>query len=231
LEESFALQRQFIDDVGHELRTPITIVRGHLELLDEEPREREKTMALVMDELDRMTRMVEDLLMLARAQRPDLLKLQSIDVKSFTTDLHGKASALAEREWTLERAGRGLLRADRQKLTQAIVQLAQNAVQHTSRGAEVHLGSEVSDGKVRFWVRDSGPGVPPDEQQQVFERFTRGRSQRRSEGSGLGLAIVKAIAETHGGEVQVASRFGAGATFTVVVPTRGPDARDHEGSS
>ncbi len=218
LEASFALQRQFTDDAGHELRTPITIIRGHLELLDDDPTERRKTVDLVLDELDRMSRMVDELLLLARAEQPDFLRLEDVDVGELTRQLHVKAQALGTREWRLDRVGDGVIRADGQRLTQAIMQLAHNAAKHTSDGEIISLGSASENGSARLWVRDEGPGIPQADQERIFTRLARGRNHGRLEGSGLGLPIVKAIAEAHGGRVAVISRPGAGATFIVYLP-------------
>ena len=226
LERAFATQRRFLDDAGHELRTPITILRGHLELMGDDPEERRETVALVLDELSRMSRIVQDLLVLAKAEEPDFLQLEPVDVDALTAELHSKARALAPRQWLLDSCGEGVLVADRQRLTQAVVQLAQNAVQHTREGDEIALGSYVEDGQARFWVRDSGSGVAADEQDRIFERFVRARGNRAREGAGLGLSIVRAIAEAHSGRVELRSRPGAGATFTVVVPLE--PAREQE---
>jgi signal transduction histidine kinase len=222
LELAFSGQRRFLDDAGHELRTPITIVRGHLELLDDDPEEREATRALVMDELERMSRMVDDLLLLAKSEQPDFLRLETVEVAGLTEELATKASALAAREWTLERRGSGVIVADRQRLTQALIQLAANAADHTEGSAAIGLGSEVTRGEARFWVRDDGPGIPLQDQEAIFERFQRRTGSGRSSGAGLGLSIVRAIAEAHGGRVKLRSSPGAGAIFTVIVPVEGP---------
>jgi signal transduction histidine kinase len=221
LERAFDSQRRFVDDAGHELRTPLTIVRGHLELLDEDPHERELSLALVVDELDRMGRIVEDLLLLAKHEQPDFLKLERVDVQVLTNELAAKVEALAPRIWVVESIGAGSVVADRQRLTQAIMQLAENAVRY---GGEepIALGSRRGNGEVRFWVRDYGAGIPPGQTEAVFERFHRGTVPRRSEGAGLGLAIVKAIAEAHDGRVELESTPGAGSLFTVVLPEQGP---------
>jgi signal transduction histidine kinase len=223
LESAFTAQRRLVDDAGHELRTPITIVRGHLELLEDDPQARTETIALVMDELDRMGRIVNDLLLLAKSHERGFLQLDTVDVETLTDELHAKATALAPRDWTVASRGRGVIVADRQRLTQAIVQLAQNAVGHTRAGDPIALGSSVEDGEARFWVRDRGPGIPLDEQERIFDRFARGAAERRSEGAGLGLAIVKVIAEAHHGRVELSSRPDVGSTFTVVVPTDQPE--------
>jgi signal transduction histidine kinase len=225
LERAFASQRQFIDDAGHELRTPITIVRGHLELIEDDPQAREETLALVMDELERMSRIVDDLLLLSKHEQPDFLDLATVEVGGLTDELHGKVAALAPLPWQLESRGRGVIVADRQRLTQAFVQLAQNAVQYGAPGEPIGIGSTVANGEAAFWVRDGGTGIPSAVQDAIFERFRRGAFGRRSEGAGLGLAIVKAIAEAHHGRVELDSRPGAGTTFRIVVPVDQPD--DH----
>ncbi len=223
LEVAFASQRALVSDAGHELRTPITIVRGHLELLGDDPAEREETIALVTDELDRMARFVDDLLTLAKAEQADFLQPGPLDLDVLTDELYAKAQALADRDWRLTASGAGRLTADRQRLTQAVMQLAQNAVQHTEPGDRIALGSAIRGGAARLWVADSGPGVPEHERERIFDRFHRARDdRRRSDGAGLGLAIVTAIAEAHGGRVELESRPGHGATFTLVIPTEAP---------
>ncbi len=230
LEGAFASQRAFVSDAGHELRTPITIIRGHLELLGDDPQERADTIEVVTDELDRMSRFVDDLLTLAKAERADFLRPGPVDLDELTDELLTKANGLARREWRLEANAAGLITADRQRLTQAVMNLAHNAVQHTSEGDAVALGSAMRDGEARLWVRDSGPGVPTDQQERIFERFARsGDNVRRSEGAGLGLAIVRAIAEAHGGRVELNSREGMGSVFTVVLPVhQEEEASEHE---
>jgi signal transduction histidine kinase len=221
LQTAFDAQRDFVNDASHELRTPITIVRGHLELLGDDPDERSETVALVTDELDRMSRFVDDLLLLAKAGRRDFLTLEDVDLDQLTDELLAKARALGARDWHLDSRASFILSADRQRLTQAMMGLAQNATQHTEDGEVVALGTAVRDGTVRLWVRDEGPGIPRTDQARIFERFARASGgRRRSEGAGLGLAIVRAIAEAHGGGVEVKSRPGAGSTFTIVIPVR-----------
>jgi signal transduction histidine kinase len=219
LDDAFATQRRFVDDAGHELRTPITVIRGHLELMSDDPEDRRRTLELVSDELERMSRLVDDLLTLARAEQPDFVRARVVDVDELTMRIAQNAGGLAPRDWRLEGTAQGRATIDDQRIMQAVLQLAANAVRHTTDGDVVSIGSSLRDGTVRFWVRDSGPGVRPEEQERIFERFYRGRSgHRRSDGAGLGLSIVQAIAEAHGGRVEVDSPPNEGATFTVVLP-------------
>jgi signal transduction histidine kinase len=221
LEEAFAVQRRLIDDAGHELRTPITIIRGHLELLNAGVADRDETIHLVIDELDRMTRIVEDLLLLARTEQPDFLDPHPIDVAEFTEQLASKARALSpDRPWQVDETAAVVMDADGQRLTQAVMNLVRNAVEHTQSGA-LSMGSRAQGDHVLFWVRDEGPGIPWQDQRRIFERFSRGSAgQRLTEGAGLGLAIVKAVSEAHGGTVVLDSVPGRGSTFTLVLPLR-----------
>jgi signal transduction histidine kinase len=222
LERAFDAQRHFLDDAGHELRTPLTIIRGHLELLEEDPAKRRRTIELVLDEVKRMGRMVDDLILLAKSNEPDFLQLEPVNVATLTDELQAKASALGARSWRIDAVGRGIIVADRQRLTQAVMQLAENAVAHTGADAEIGLGSRVAPGEARFWVRDTGVGVADEDRERIFERFERGSDTNR-EGAGLGLAIVSAIARAHGGRIDLDGAYGAGATFSITVPTDQPE--------
>jgi two-component system, OmpR family, sensor kinase len=217
LEEAFATQRRFLDEVGHELRTPITIVRGHLEVLNTaDAEETAEVRGLLLDELDRMSRSVEDLIVLAKAERPDFLRTDLVDVGQLTDHVLDKARALGERSWRIDRRADGWAVADAQRLTQALVQLAENAVKFTRPGDRVLIGSAADGRMIRLWVRDSGPGVAAGDADRIFLRFERGAG--RAEGSGLGLAIVRAIAEAHGGSVRLEGTPGGGATFVLLIP-------------
>jgi two-component system, OmpR family, sensor kinase len=220
IEAGVAVQRRLIDDAGHELRTPITIVRGHLEVLDPtDPADVKSTVALVDDELVRMNRMVSDLLLLARSEHPSFLQPELVDVGALTEDAFVKLAPLGDRNFTLETVARVAAVLDPQRITQALVALADNASRFTEQGDRIGVGSQLSGGWLRFWVADSGPGVTAADRARIFERFARGGSAgHRSEGAGLGLSIVRAIAVAHGGEVLLDSVPGRGATFTVIIP-------------
>lgn len=242
LETAFATQRQFVDDAGHELRTPITVIRGHLEMMGEDPVERAETIALVTDELDRMARIVNDLLMLAKAQQPDFVVPHDVDLMDLLVDALSKASMLGPQHWAIDELAEGHITADGQRLTQALMQLASNAVSHTPPGGTIALGSRMSfgpretagsqfgTGTLLLWVRDTGVGIAQHEQEGIFDRFHRGAGVRQTSGAGLGLAIVRSIAEAHGGTVSVSSAPAAGATFTLSLPVGLPHGhpRDHD---
>ncbi|GAB2839921.1 HAMP domain-containing sensor histidine kinase [Streptomyces deserti] len=219
LEGAFAAQREFVDDAGHELRTPITIVRGHLEVMGDDPADREETIRLVTDELDRMSRIVEDLLLLAKAERPDFVVPEPVQLAELTADVFVKARTLGERDWQLAEVADLEAEADPQRITQAMVQLAQNAVQHTTPGQSIRIGSRADGPRIELYVADSGPGVQPQDAEIIFERFRRGTARRgtRGSGAGLGLSIVKAIAEGHRGRVRLSDTPGGGATFALVL--------------
>jgi signal transduction histidine kinase len=212
-------ERKFVQDASHELRDPLQICRGHLELIGDEPEERLATLALVTDELDRMGRMVDDLQLLAEAEQPDFLRVEWIDLGALARELVTKASALGSRPWELDHAADGTILADRHRLTEAVMNLAHNAVQHTDERETIAIGTSLSKDEARLWVRDTGAGVPVSDQARIFNRFTRGTgARRRYRGGGLGLAIVRAIAEAHGGKVELQSRLGQGSIFTIVIP-------------
>jgi signal transduction histidine kinase len=204
--------------VGHELRTPITIMRGHLELLRvDDQTEVNRTRTLLLGELDRMTRLVEDLQTLASAERPGFLAPTGVDVERLLDDALDKARALGDRTWRVDARAEAVVFADGQRLTQALLELARNAVKVTAPGDTIAFGARVDAKTVRLWVRDTGPGVPDDDTSRIFRRFRRGTT-RTPEGSGLGLAIVHAIARAHGGHVALDSVPGSGARFTLVLP-------------
>jgi signal transduction histidine kinase len=211
-------EREFARAASAVLRDPLTTCRGHLELLSDDPEEQRRTIALVLGELDRMGRILDDLELLAEAERPDFLRPESIELELFAHELSDLASKLGPRRWTLDHIADGTLVGDRRRLTEAVMNLAQNAVQHTRDGDTIAIGIAIVEDEARVWVRDTGRGVAVTDQGRIFGRFARGRgAHRRYRGGGLGLTIVRAIAEAHGGHVELESRPGEGATFTIVL--------------
>jgi signal transduction histidine kinase len=174
----------------------------------------------VLDELDRMARLVDDLTLLAKAERPDFVRPAPVDLGRLTDDLTERLPALGRRRWVVDARAADVVAADGQRLTQAMLQLATNAVRATADDAEIGIGTRVDTVRAEtlLWVRDTGVGVAPAERRRIFERFARGATSEQHEGSGLGLSIVTAIAEAHGGSVRLDSTVGAGATFTLALP-------------
>ena len=171
LDSGVHAQRQFLNDVAHDLRTPITIARGHLEVLGDDPAERDAAVTIVIDELDRMGRAVSDLLVLAKAEQPHFLRLQPVDFGDLAVDVLARVSALAPRRWVVDDAPRpGMLAgvADADRLIQAMLNLAVNAAQHSDADDEIGIGVAAdAPGWVRLWVRDRGPGVDPERRRRL----------------------------------------------------------------
>ena len=220
LEDAFATQRRLLDDAAHELRTPLTVLRGHLEVFDtRDTDDIESTRTLLLDEVDRMSRLVSDLLLLAKVQRPDFVRPELTDVEALTIGALERSRALATRAWVIDEATPAHVILDAQRITQALLQLAHNAVQHTKDGDEIGIGSRLTTEYLELWVRDTGMGVPADMRESIFERFAQARPT--DDGFGLGLSIVSAIAEAHGGRAVLdEERAGAGATFRLVIPAK-----------
>jgi len=230
LESAFEDQKEFLADVGHELRTPITVIRGHLETLGDDPAERAEATSVIQDELERMSRLVDDLLLLARSDRADFLRPEPLDLDLLTHEIFAKAQTLGVRRWKIDRADVALFVGDPHRLTSAVMNLAQNAVKHTRGDQVIAIGSVHREGVIRIWVRDEGEGIDDHEQERIFERFARGnQAPGHGHGAGLGLAIVKAIAEAHGGWVEVESNPGAGSTFSLIIPVE-TDEHDEDQS-
>jgi signal transduction histidine kinase len=233
LEAAFTEQRRFLDDAGHELKTPLTVLRGHLEVLDlGSPEEVAETRDLLLDEVDRMSRLVGDLILLAKSDRPDFVRVEPVELRDLTEDLLAKCSGLGERTWSIDAAATARVEVDAQRLTQAVLQLADNAVRHTRPGDRVAVGTAYDGSRLRLWVRDTGPGLAPEDRTRVFDRFARA-DDRDHEGFGLGLSIVGAIAEAHGGrtawEDPTHDGHPRGSRFVVDVPAA-RIAEDHRGS-
>ena len=217
LEQVFEHQKEFMRDVNHQLRTPITCIQGHLEVMGDDPQEKQQTLELVFDEIGRIERLLGDLSLLAKSDRPDFLRWETVEIEYLTSEIYQKAKVLAKRKWKLEVNAQGKIIVDRQKLTEAIMNLVENAVKHTQEQDQIIIGSSLHQEEIRFWVRDSGEGIPPEEQKQIFQRFFRGKN-RHSFGSGLGLSIVQVITAAHSGKVQLWSRPQIGSEFILVIP-------------
>jgi signal transduction histidine kinase len=212
------LKDRFLSAVSHELRTPITICRGHLDVLEAGADEREvhAVKEMLVDELALMGRLVEDLTTLAWAGDPAFLRLESLPLDNFLHSMTAKAEAmLGDRVRVVSGVGGATLRADPQRLTQALVNLLQNAADHAKGDGPVCLRVQAGPSSWRFEVADDGGGLPPGDEQVIFEPFSTGSSRG---GTGLGLSIVWGIARAHGGEAGVINRPARGVTFWIRIP-------------
>jgi two-component system, OmpR family, sensor kinase len=217
LDSAMTAQRQLLDDVRHELKTPITIVRGHLELLDpDDSDEVASTRELAIDELDRMVGLVDDIEAFAETQT--MLPVRStVTVATLTGTVFAKAKVLPGHDWQLAEVATATVDIDVAKVTQAWLQLADNAAKYAPQQSRIQMGSTVHRGVLDLWVADEGPGIPAGMEDRIFERFGRIDTGRGIRGSGLGLPIVRAIARAHGGDA-VVRRQGTGSRFSIQIP-------------
>ncbi|VEI12746.1 sensor histidine kinase [Trueperella bialowiezensis] len=216
---AFTSQYQLLDDAGHELRTPVTIVQGHLELMDvNDPDDVAQTRELALGELDRMRRLTDDLVLLAKTERPDFLQIGPVDVTDLMHDAFTHAQQLGERNWKLGTVAPIIVDGDAQRLLQALLQLAANAVKFSELESTITLSADIhGDGSELYLsVADEGLGIARENQTRIFERF--GRVDASRTGAGLGLSIVAGIAHSHGGDVALTSQQGRGSTFSLVLP-------------
>jgi two-component system, OmpR family, sensor kinase len=230
LTEAFAGQRAFVADASHELRTPLTVIRGQLEVLaaqsspsGEEVRRVER---LAQAEIARVSRLVDDLLLLARTEQTEFLRVERIALEEYVQELWDGTSLIAARRFELGPVPAGVLRADPDRLAQALRNLLGNAIDHTSAdlGLVRMRVERAHGGHIRFLVEDDGPGIPADQREQVFRRFHRtdAARDRASGGTGLGLAIVRAIADAHGGTVIAGASAEGGARIALELPGFAP---------
>jgi signal transduction histidine kinase len=230
LTDAFASQRAFVADASHELRTPLTVIRGQLEVLasEREPSAEEvrRVERLVQAEIARISRLVDDLLLLARTEQSEFLRVESIDLPTYVQELWDGVSLIERRRFELGPVPPGTLRADPDRLAQALRNLITNAIDHTAPelGLVRMRVQERPGGRVRFLIEDDGPGIPVEQRERVFDRFHRtdAARDRASGGTGLGLAIVRAIADAHGGSVKAGESPEAGACIELVRPGVAP---------
>lgn len=213
-------QEQFLHDASHELRTPITIARGHLEQLERSSREPSPEVTVALDELERMARIVERLLVLAKADRPDFYdSVAQVDVEQLLEEVLMRWAEVAPRVWRIGELATGTLRVDPDALRIALDALVENAVDHTENSDVIEIRSHPRGSEIAIEVADEGCGVPPAVLGEIFDRFARAHAARPRAGGGvgLGLTIVEAIAKAHGGRCTVRSSV-EGSVFTLVLP-------------
>jgi signal transduction histidine kinase len=229
IEQLFRAQQQFVADVSHELRSPLTAIRGHLDLLRrgafENAADRDDSIAAIDSESARMQRMVQDLLLLARADAGIQMQKQPVELDTVLLDVYRQVRMTTTGvKVSLGSEDQAMVMGDVDRLKQLLLNLADNAIKYTPAGGEVRLSLERDSEWVRVSVADTGVGIPEQDVPKIFDRFYRvdkSRTHKPSDdgvGAGLGLAIVKTIVGAHGGRIEVASQVGKGTTFTVWLP-------------
>jgi signal transduction histidine kinase len=223
LENSFDIQRRFIADASHELRTPVAVIRGHVDMLrrpGQSDADRAEEIRVIDDEIARMQRLLDDLLALARVQAPPMRDFQPLLVPTMLEEITARAASLGTRDFRRRCELDLWVQGDPDALEQALQNIVRNAVEHTSEGDTIELACSGDDDLVVIEISDDGPGIPEQDLSRVFDRFFRAPGPRPSGsgGSGLGLAIARQIIQSHCGTVSAANRVTGGAVFRVELP-------------
>jgi signal transduction histidine kinase len=230
LETLFRTQRRFVADVSHELRTPLTTIQGNVELLRrgaaKDAEARRETLADIETEVARMSRLVADLLLLARMDAGVELDVGPVELDTLLLDVYRQAQVMSDgTDVCLGNEDQAVIQGDADRLRQLFLNLVDNALKYTPPGGCVTLSVQKTEGWVRVVVADTGVGIPPEDLQpgpsgvpMIFERFYRADPARSRGGTGLGLSIVQWIVQAHGGRIEVESSVGSGSTFTVWLP-------------
>jgi len=231
LENLFNTQRRFTADVSHELRTPLTVIKGEVGLMRLTGSVDEESIGNIEREVDRLTRLVGDLLLLSQAESGRLaLDMAEVDLDTVLLEVYQQARTLAGDKLTvsLSEIDQVHLIGDRDRLKQVLLNLAANAIQYSPAGKSVTLGLQRADDQVKLFVQDTGPGISPKDLPHIFDRFYRAeRSRKRSasSGFGLGLSIADWIVKKHNGRIDVSSEEGQGTLFTVWLPLIQPETK------
>jgi heavy metal sensor kinase len=227
LQNAFQRVNQFSSDVSHELKTPLTILKGETEVTLRKEREKDDYRRLLeshLEEIDRMTRIIEDLLLLSKADAREVqLNMEEIDLKDLVVDVCMDMKFFADKkgvDLTVSEAEDVRLKGDELKLRRMLLNVIENGIKYTPRGGRVAVTSFLNNGYAQIDVKDNGIGIAQDDLKYVFDRFYRGdKSRRRESGSGLGLSISKWIAEAHKGVIEVESAPATGSLFSIRLPT------------
>jgi signal transduction histidine kinase len=220
-------ERRFVQDASHELRTPITVALGHAELIQRTATDPTIAgdAAVIADEMMRLRRLADRLLVLAGTEDPEFLNPRPVDLESIVVETVRRWTA-TPRRWLLGSAEEAIVLADPERLAVALDALIENAVNHTREQDTIEVAVRRNDGTAVVSVRDTGTGIPAADLDRIFDRFARadpGRS-RHTGGAGLGLPIVRAIVESHGGTIHVQSVEGSGTSFEISFPVvHGPN--------
>ena len=214
-------ERNLVRDASHELRTPITVARGHAELIRQSQKGQvAEDAAIILDELGHLSRIGDRLLILAAAEHPEFLRRTPVDLERLIVETARRWSATADRQWRVSAPVKGVLTADEERLQSTLDALIENAVKFTHDDDRIAIVGRHEGSTAVIEVSDAGDGIPPEQLTRIFDRFSRLDEGRRrgNGGTGLGLAIVKAIVEAHGGSVEVQSELGKGTTFSLFIP-------------
>lgn len=223
LEGAFDEQHRFVADASHELRTPVAVIRGHLELLGQpwtDEAGRDEALRVISEEITRMQRILDDLLALARLQSPPGRPFQKLEVPTMLAEAAARGRALGKRRFELACEPDLWVEGDPDLLDRALQNVVRNAVEHTGDDGRITLACTREGGIVRIEIADDGPGIREEDLVRVFDRFYRsgGPRPQGSGGSGLGLAIARQLVETHGGTIAAANAEDGGAVFTIQLP-------------
>ncbi|MBM3124006.1 MAG: sensor histidine kinase [Chloroflexi bacterium] len=225
LESLFTSQQRFLADVSHELRTPLTVIKGNVDLMRRMKQVDEESLNSIDQEAGRLTRMVGGLLMLAQAESGKLtLNLQPVELDLLLTEVFTEMQVLAGSKVHvhLNDIDQVMVRGDRDRLKQLLLNLVSNAIQYTPAGGDIFLSLAKIGEQARLIVRDTGPGIPAEDLPHIFDRFYRAeksRTRSKVSGFGLGLSIAHWIVEHHGGQIKVESKEGEGTTFAIWLAT------------
>ena len=234
IERSYNSQKQFVSDASHELRTPIAVLQGYINMLKRwgksDPEVLEEGINAIAQETESMKELVESLLFLARHDKKTLMmEMEPFDALDVLTELHREAAMVTpEDTFILSPAASCPMEGDRSMVKQVMRILCDNAVKYTPKGGIINLSIERRPGWVTLSVADNGPGISQEDLPKIFERFYRADAARRSEGGGhgLGLSIARIIVMAHGGKLRVRSKVGVGSTFYVDLPEKQDSLRD-----
>ena len=224
IDEGMSVQRQLLSDVSHQLRTPLTVIKGHMEVLArtplDDPAEIRDVIEMVVGEVDHLSHLTDELLLLGRSLEPDFVTVTPIDLRSFIGDIGAAAAILAEGRFQLGPIDDLVIEVDETKLRGAVLNLIDNAVRAGGPTDRIELSArrDEPEGPLKIRVEDSGPGISPEVRVRVLERFGRLDTEGQT-GSGLGLAIVRAVAEAHGGSIELGTASLGGLEAVIVLPS------------
>jgi len=222
LERLFQTQQRLLADVSHELRTPLTAIRGNVDLMNRMGDADPESLQIIQEEIDRMTRLVGDLLLLARADAGGLpLERKEVELDAILFEVYRQVNLMEKSvEVTISEVDQACVMGDVDRLKQLLLNLISNAIKYTPEGGQVTLSLSKADGWAYINITDTGVGIPSEDLPYIFDRFYRvDKARNRGHGgSGLGLSIARWIAQAHGGNIDVMSEVGEGTTFTIILP-------------